>query len=427
MKKEKKKWNGKKFLCWIGIVVGVFILISFVAPYVMLHFIRQDQPAKEYTYSESFQNEYDDVRAHLEEKVEELGQVGYVPEFYSYPVNEEEGLYIDSVYLGSQSERKNLIVLTTGVHGIEGYIGATMIDVFLGEIYPNLNHEDTGVLIVANVNPYGMKYKRRYNENNVDLNRNFIYDWNSFDLTVNKDYPLVEEFLEPKNRLGNAFLHEIGFLGGMAKQVISNGVSTISNALLGGQYEYPEGVYYGGKGDEISTGYLKSVMKQTLEGEYETIVHIDVHSGYGPRYNMVIFNSLYDKMTEEETKEAFDYDTVIASDSDSFYPTTGDTTDYYYRLAEHMGSEKSLFSTCFEFGTLGDDFLNTVKSMKYTVDENRNHWNPSKNAVTNEIMEQRYLEMFYPTETKWREKAVADFVRATEGVLSNKLGYETKE
>lgn len=426
MKKEGKT-KKKKIVYILGITAGVMLMLYFFAPYVMLQFIRQEEPGKDYTYHDSFLNEYSEVRENLTKKVGELTAAGYTPEYYSYPIDEEDGLYIDTILCDSKEEKKNLIVLTTGVHGIEGYVGATMLDVFFDEIYPNLNLADTGVLVVANVNPYGMKHKRRYNENNVDLNRNFIYSWDDFDTSVNKDYPLVKKFLEPKKKLGNAFLHEGGFLGGMLKQIVANGADTISNALLGGQYEYPQGVYYGGNGDEASTAFLKSVFQYTLNNEYENIVHIDLHTGYGPRYNMVIFNSMYEKLTEAETKEAFQYDTVVAYDSKSFYPTTGDTTDYFYRLAEHMGSTKDLFSTCFEFGTLGDGFLDTVKSLKYTVDENRNHWYPSTNSVTNEIMKERYLEMFYPTETKWREKAVSDFIRAMDGVLENKLGYQLKQ
>ena len=59
-----------------------------------------------------------------------------------------------------------------------------MLDVFWQEIYPELDTSNTGVLVVANINPYGMKNHRRYNENNVDLNRNFIMDWDSFDVSV---------------------------------------------------------------------------------------------------------------------------------------------------------------------------------------------------------------------------------------------------
>ena len=296
-----------------------------------------------------------------------------------------------------------------------------MLDVFFGEVYPQLNADNTGILVVANVNPYGMKYFRRYNENNVDLNRNFILDWENFDLSTNKDYPKVDTFLGPTGKIGNAFWHEAGFYLSLGKTAITAGADTVSDALLGGQYEYPQGVYYGGNGDEASTVYLKDVFAKSLESGYENIVHIDIHSGYGPRYNMVIFNSVHETMSEAESQEAFGYDYIIAHDSEAFYATTGDTTDFFYRLAEQEKTDKELFSTCFEFGTIGDAFFDTILSLKYTVDENRNHWYPTSNATSAEIVRQNYLELFYPTETAWREKTVEDFTTAALGVLNAKL------
>ena len=136
---------------------------------------------------------------------------------------------------------------------------------------------------------------------------------------------------------------------------------------------------------------------------------------------MVIFNSVYETMTEAETTAAFGYDNVISFDSESFYATTGDTTDYFYRLAESKNTDKTLFSTCFEFGTIGDSFMDSILSLKYTVDENRNHWYPTKNGTSAEIVFENYKELFYPTETQWREKTVEDFRTAAEGVLNAKL------
>lgn len=405
-----------------GIILLVLLVLTLFAPHLILVLDKQEQIAESYSYSEVFYDEYDDVRAHLLDTVDVLRTEGYDVQLNSYEIGSEEGLYIDSVYIPATEKQTNLVVLTTGVHGIEGYIGSVMLDVFWEEIYPTeVNKSNTGVLIIANVNPYGMKYHRRYNENNVDLNRNFILDWEGFDTTVNTDYPKVETFLGPQKAMGNAFWHEASFYGSLVVEVVQDGTDAISNALLGGQYQYPQGVYYGGSGDEESTTYLKNVFKQTLESEYENIVHIDVHSGYGPRYNMVIFNSVFETLNEAESVELFGYENVIAYDSEAFYPTTGDTTDYYYRLHEQMGTDATLFSTCFEFGTIGDSFLDSIISMKYTIEENQNHWYPSKNATTNQIIEERYQELFYPTEKEWREKTVEDFATACKGVLKAKL------
>lgn len=415
----------RKLLIFSASIAVILLLTTFISPHLILMADKQEPVAEEYSYSEVFFDEYEEVRAHLFDTVDSLEADGYAVELYSYPLageaSENEDLYIDTIYIPSTDEQTNLIVLTTGVHGIEGYIGSVMLDVFWNEIYPDIDNTNTGVLVVANVNPYGMKYHRRYNENNVDLNRNFILDWESFDLSVNKDYPNVETFLGPQKKMGNIFWHEADFYTSMIGQIISNGVDSISNALLGGQYEYAEGVYYGGIEDQESTVYLKDVFKQTLESNYKNIVHIDIHSGYGPRYNMVIFNSVFDTASEAETREMFGYDNIIAYDSEAFYPTTGDTTDFYYRLKEKLDTDNSLFSTCFEFGTIGDGFLDSVISMKYTIEENQNHWYPSDNTTTNEIIKERYQELFYPTEKEWREKTVADFAAACHGVLDAKL------
>lgn len=412
----------KKFKIIVSVILVAIVLISFLGPHIVLMLDKQEAVAKEYNYSDVFYDEYDDVRAHLMDTVSELENEGHNVQLSSHAIDEKDGLFIDSIYIPATEKQTNLIVITTGVHGIEGYIGSVMLDVFWEEIYASeINKANTGVLVVANVNPYGMKYHRRYNENNVDLNRNFILDWNTFDMTVNKDYPKVNSFLGPKKTMRNIIGHELNFYGSLIVELVQDGADTISNALLGGQYEYAEGVYYGGNGDEASTTYLKDVFKQTLESKYENIVHIDVHSGYGPRYNMVIFNSVFETMNEAESVALFGYDNVIAHDSEAFYPTTGDTTDFYYRLKEQLGTNNTLFSTCFEFGTIGDSFLDSIISMKYTIEENQNHWNPSNNTTTNEIIKERYQELFYPTEKDWREKTVEDFAKACKGVLKAKL------
>ena len=411
----------KALIAILSTTLALIIMLSVTGPYLVLKGARQPVVEDEYTYSEVFFNSYDEIRSHLKEITSTLRKSGVIVEHTEYAINESDDLYVDNIYLPAIKKNENLIVLTTGVHGMEGYIGSVMLDVFFEEIYPDIDIQNTGILIVANVNPYGMKYMRRYNENNVDLNRNFILDWDNFDKTSNKDYPEVKEFLQPEGKIGNAFWHEVEFYLNLAKEALSKGADKVSNALLTGQYEYADGVYYGGNGDEKSTAYLKSVFNDCIDGEYDNIIHIDIHSGYGPRYNMVIFNSVYETMTEAETKKAFGYDYVISHDSESFYATTGDTTDYFYRLAESKKTEKDLFSTCFEFGTIGDSFIDSILSLKYTVDENRQHWFPTDNKITNEVVKENYYELFYPTETQWREKTVRDFKVAAEGVLKAKL------
>ena len=171
LKKRKPLW------VTLSILLCLVLLLTIFGPHLVLLSARQPAVADSYAYSDYFFNTYDQVRENLQNRVTKLKDAGIAVQVSVYAIDEADGLYIDNLYLPANQENKNLIILTTGVHGMEGYIGSVMLDVFFEEIYPTLNQDTTGVLVVANVNPYGMKYKRRYNENNVDLNRNFIIEW----------------------------------------------------------------------------------------------------------------------------------------------------------------------------------------------------------------------------------------------------------
>gem|GEM_PF-6092150 len=58
--------------------------------------------------------------------------------------------------------------------------------------------------------------------------------------------------------------------------------------------------------------------------------------------------------------------------------------------------------------------------MRNTIDENRLYERGSTSAITEQIILNRYKEMFDPSDAEWRLKAVADFRQAMSGVLKNK-------
>ncbi len=297
-----------------------------------------------------------------------------------------------------------------------------MLDIFLEQFSPKLNIENTGLIIVHSVNPVGMKEMRRYNENNVDLNRNFIYDWDSFDKDMNPDYEDLKGFLQPEKEIGTITWRDLGFYGEIVKTVLTDGSTKIEKALLSGQYMQPKGVYYGGQEDEPSTKFTKGLFEEILLTEYANILHVDLHTGYGPRYQMSIFSSAKETMTQEEAQRAFDYPLVFTPDSDEFYVTNGDVPEYFAMLKDEIAPSKSLYSTTFEFGTMGDGLWASIDSVKRTVMENQLIQYGSDNDTTKKILDSRYREMFYPSERKWRDKAKEDFIQAMEGVMKfNKI------
>ncbi len=408
----------KKKIIVLIIILSIILGYICIFPYILKGFTNPKKVTN-IELNNMFSTDYEIIRNRFLEHENTIDRKNI--SITSYPIDEEDNLYIDTMKIEADTEKKNLILITTGVHGIEGYVGAAMLEEFISDILPNLDSETTGIQMVLNVNPYGVKYGRRYNENNVDLNRNFIYDWESHDYDLNTEYPKVADFFESESEIGNMALHELGFLGELVGVALTQGVETVTNALLTGQYRYDTGVYYGGTEDEKSTKYLKQIFDEALTSGYENIIYVDIHTGYGQRDNMTIFNSVDDMRTEAETIADFNYETVLAQDSEEYYATVGDTTEYFITRSKEIAPNINTFATCFEFGTLGDDLFASILSLKYTVDENRNNFYPTESELTQEILDQRYLEMFAPTEEEWRQKAILDFEKAMNGMLDNKL------
>jgi len=69
-----------------------------------------------------------------------------------------------------------LLVVISGVHGLEGFCGSAIQTGLLsaGEQGLRPQRGDTAVLYVHAVNPYGFSHLRRATQENVDLNRNFV-------------------------------------------------------------------------------------------------------------------------------------------------------------------------------------------------------------------------------------------------------------
>lgn len=54
------------------------------------------------------------------------------------------------------------------------------------------------------------------------------------------------------------------------------------------------------------------------------------------------------------------------------------------------------------------------------VDKNRLYAHGSDSKWTEEKIKNRHLEMFYPPEQKWRDKAIEDFEQDLPGILTNR-------
>jgi len=327
----------------------------------------------------------------------------------------DEDLSIDWIYADALESSQKVLLFTTGEHGVEGYVGSAVLQRFCEKFMPQLDPRTTGILLVHAINPWGMHHHRRGNQDNIDLNRSFIWS-EDFDPAFNPEYDRLNAFLNPPSKVENIFLDNLQYLSGLLGHIATFGMKNFRDALLLGQYRHPKGLYYGGKAVPEETRTLMALYRQML-GSYDQILQLDMHTGYGPRYQMSLVNSALDKGTSQEFVKRFDYPLVVAATADEFYALRGDMIDYIYTLRQNEFPNKRLFATSFEFGTLGDTLYGLFQSPRVMIHENRAYWYGAGSEKIRAQAKLGFEELFYPAAPDWRQKAVQDADRAFVGIL----------
>ena len=132
---------------------------------------------------------------------------------YQHPLAGLEGeeLFVDVAEVGPV-DATSVVLVVSGTHGVEGYLGSALqrhhletldpatfdpADLDLATLEGEISHgeRDVAFIFVHALNPYGFSWVRRVNEDNVDLNRNFV-DWTQSH-PRNDDYGLLADTLVP--------------------------------------------------------------------------------------------------------------------------------------------------------------------------------------------------------------------------------------
>ena len=361
-----------------------------------------------------FPSSYEDSRERFRQSLSLLQAKWPDARLENHLLKEHPDLSIDWMW-AEPREKENLVILSTGEHGIEGYVGAAMLKVFIEEFAPRLNPENTGLLLIHAINPWGMKYHRKVNENNVDLNRNFTYG-GEFDPAINPEFKRIEYLLNPQNQMRSFWIENLLFWSRVVKSLLTEGYAVTSRATLLGQHHTSNGFFFGGTSYQETTKVAMDLYRQALQ-EYQNGIQFDMHTGYGPRYQMSVIVPPNDPISSDEAMKKFNYPLVQKIDADEFYEISGDMGEYYYRLIQAEYPGKQLFACGFEFGTFGDSLLARIRSLRSMVFENQLHWHGAKSEKTAEQVHSEFEKHYYPGEAKWREKALADGRQALEGIL----------
>lgn len=184
---------------------------------------------------------------------------------------DESALSIDIAWIGSEKPRRALIH-TSGIHGVEGFTGSA-IQLGILESVPS-PPEDGAMILVHAMNPYGMAWLRRANEHNVDLNRNFLAAGEPY-AGAPAPYRELCNLLNPATPPCRDLFAFKALLA-----ILRHGYAGLVQAVAGGQYDYPQGLFYGGDRLQPGPRLYRDWLQQHLPAVQKLLV-VDVHTGLG--------------------------------------------------------------------------------------------------------------------------------------------------
>jgi len=360
------------------------------------------------------------VAENFEKIIEKISELETKLKSRNFDVNREsfDGC---EVILARKKETKKHLILQSGLHGIEGYVGFSMIYHFVMHMLENdSDYNSFDYTFIINANPFGVKNKRRVNENNVDLNRNFLIKEEEF-IKSKDDYYLIDEVINPKEKVKSFYLSYLKTIFGILRLVLKIGTAKFKHTLLCGQRYNPHGAYYMGDGFQKQTVFLKELYQKLFkEKGSENTIFIDLHTGYGPSYQMSIVNSSFMKNEKLAKGLCEKYPLVVQSNTESFYEMKGDLIDFIYKSYPAIN-----YATSFEFGTFGDSTFAGLKSIVALVLENQYFYN-NLDGETKKVTELdklgkktlSFYEMaYFPKNNRWWKKAILDFEKGISSIL----------
>lgn len=202
------------------------------------------------------------------------------------PLNEP--LFTDVALVGDLSAT-NQVVIISGTHGVEGYYGSKAQTSLLDELKDEKIPENISILLIHLINPWGSAWLRRVNEDNIDLNRNYI-DFSSA-AEINKKYADYHSIYNFKEISGSDKKQSDEKLRTIVKKI---GWTNYHNTIEAGQYNYPDGIFYGGKAPSWSNLALKKIISEH-SSKADNITFIDLHTGAGEYGHPMLMS-----ITEEE-------------------------------------------------------------------------------------------------------------------------------
>jgi hypothetical protein len=306
-----------------------------------------------------------------------------------------EPLFIDVVELPGQGRAEwSTVIVSSGLHGVEGMFGSAVQCAALDWIGRTDLAARPRLVFAHALNPYGFAWIRRCNEDNVDLNRNFQPNAAGYRGSP-EGYARFDRLLNPRSppRRGEPFR----LLGLLA--IARYGSPMLRRAIATGQYEYPQGLFYGGQSPCETTRFVAEHFSEWLGSDGGPVLHLDFHTGLGRRGSYQLLSDVSPpKEAMQRAEKTLGRAIHAGMESSSVaYAARGSIGEWCQRQA----AKKDYAFLCVEFGTHRPLAMLTALRA-----ENRaHHWDRIGSPTY--LWAKRLLkEAFCPSSTRWRERAL---------------------
>ncbi|MCQ9618292.1 M14 family metallopeptidase [Paenalcaligenes niemegkensis] len=288
--------------------------------------------------------------AYRERFLDTVKQRGGVLSHYEHPLKGRDGetLYTDVAQFGNPEAKKWLIIIS-GTHGVEGYYGSMCQNLYLQQLNPNDLENDTALLFIHLINPWGTSWQRRVNEDNVDLNRNFVNFEN--ELPENSVYKRVSS-LFGRSALNSEKRAEARTIWDRAEEEL--GRASLQSQVQAGQHHDPDGIFFAGQHSTWSNVTLHRIFESLPESCTDAIC-MDLHTGageFGHPMLMAISDRHYPGI--DDAKELFGpwlYVVYTAMGNTSATGVSASTDGYTSKALVNMMEDKRFMQLVIECGT----------------------------------------------------------------------------
>jgi predicted deacylase len=321
-----------------------------------------------------------------------------------------EQLSVDVACFGGADDNA-VVLVVSGTHGIEGYAGAACQLALVHQAGPQLARSPGAVVLVHALNPWGFAHWRRVNEDNVDLNRNFVDHTGTH--PDNALYAELHALLLPRVWSESELAAAERQLGEVVRRA---GKRAVQAAITGGQYSHADGLFYGGRAPVWSNRVWEDVL-QRHAAHARRIAVVDLHTGLGKRGEAeIILRAQLDEPGLQRARAWYGAGVTTSEDGTSSSTEIGGNTPCAVkRAAPHA----EITAVTVELGTLPPrDVLEALRA---------DHWiaRQPASAVSDErcsAVRRQMVAAFCPEEREWRDAVVERGTAAIRGAWSGLFG-----